>query len=175
MNPSDLDKVKTKLPLSASTLARNLPPPVTADACGELVQRPARAGDAGPESGSNSNARVAAKQSKRIRQSSKPLLNKLEAEWFAALKKGMPDTAHIKCQSLRFRLGNGIWYKPDFVCFYLDHSMLSMCCEAHEVKGPHAFRGGFENLKVAASLYPEIRWLLVWKEDGQWKQQDVLP
>ena len=165
MNPSDLDKVKTKLPLSASTLARNLPPPVTADACGELVQRPARAGDAGPESGSNSNARVAAKRSKRIRQSSKPLLNKLEEEFLRTRLVGRGY--HV--QGVRFRLGNGVWYKPDFVWFGEGRAV------AYEVKGPHAFRGGFENLKIAASLYPEIRWLLVWKEDGLWKRQEVLP
>lgn len=172
MNPSDLDKVKTKLPLSASTLARNLPPPVTADACGELVRSPARAGDVGPESGSNSNARVAAKQSKRIRQSSKPLLNKLEQEWYDTLRGKFPDVTIWK-QALKWRIGNGIVYTPDFVAFlYHDHHDGLTCWE---VKGPHAFRGGFENLKVAASLYPEVRWVLVWKEAGVWREQEVLP
>jgi hypothetical protein len=66
-------------------------------------------------------------------------------------------------------LGNGIWYKPDFTGF-VDGSYT-----AWEVKGPHAFRGGFENLKVAANQYKEINWHLVWKEGGQWKDQGVLP
>ena len=59
-------------------------------------------------------------------------------------------------QGVKFRLGNGIVYTPDFV----DLSVQPV--KAWEVKGPKAFRGGFENLKVAAALYPEVRWVLVW-------------
>ena len=44
-----------------------------------------------------------------------------------------------------------------------------------EVKGPHAFRRGFENLKMAAHKYPWIKWVLVWKENGEWREQTVLP
>jgi len=106
---------------------------------------------------------------KRIRQDSKPLMNKLETEALAHLKAELSNPI-ILIQAIRFKLGNGIWYKPDFFIFELNKPT------AYEVKGPHAFRGGFENLKVAASLYPEIRWGLVWKEKtGQWVGQTVLP
>lgn len=109
---------------------------------------------------------------KRIRQSQKPLLNKLEEEWLDCLKLQFMD---ISSQSLRFKLGNGIWYKPDFVAWprgleSIDHRM-----RAYEVKGPFAHRGGFENLKVAAHQYPQIKWTLCWKQDGKWKEQTVLP
>lgn len=105
----------------------------------------------------------------RIRQSSKPLLNKLESEYLKMLQ------SHSGCeifpQAVRFRLGNGIWYKPDFIVITPMHDVLGI-----EVKGPKAFRGGFENLKVAASLYKWIRWKLVWKdEQGEWTTQPVLP
>jgi hypothetical protein len=118
-------------------------------------------------------------QGKRIRQDSKPLMNKLEAEFFNYLK-ALHAGANIRVQALRFRLGNGIWYKPDFVTqetsFTVSHQPLKVVKQvAYEVKGPHAFRGGFENLKVAAAQWPEVRWVLVWKEQGQWKQQEVLP
>ena len=73
-------------------------------------------------------------------------------------------------QALRFKLGNGIWYKPDAVIIFPDRAI-----HAYEVKGPHAFRGGFENLKVAAHLYQQIVWTLAWKDDGEWKTQLVLP
>ena len=73
-------------------------------------------------------------------------------------------------QGMRFRLGNGIWYCPDFVRIPLDNLPM----QAIEVKGPHAFRGGFENLKVAANLYPEITWVLVWKDNGIWQEQIIL-
>lgn len=108
------------------------------------------------------------KPAKRIRQSSKPVLNKLEQEWFEWLLRCY-STEIVFPQAIRFKLGNGIWYKPDFVTF----GPLGVC--AFEVKGPFSHRGGFENLKVAASKYTKITWTLVWKEQGQWKEQIVLP
>ncbi len=112
-------------------------------------------------------------EKKRIRQDRKPLLNKLETEWFNKLQECYPSTMIWK-QALRWKLGNGIWYKPDFVLFAgWTQKPSELTC--YEVKGPHSFRGGFENLKVAASLYPEVRWILVWKESGTWQHQEVLP
>ena len=112
-------------------------------------------------------AKQVVEEGKRIRQESKPLINKLETAWYQVLKS---IYQHVKCQAIRFKLGNGIWYKPDFVA--TDDSGQWI---AFEVKGPHAFRGGFENLKVAAHCWPRVKWILVWKEQGQWKQQEVLP
>lgn len=108
------------------------------------------------------------KPRKRIRQDTKPLLNKLETEFGQYLHAFYPSNSIIP-QSIRFRLGNGIWYKPDYVMISTDG------VQAYEVKGPHAFRGGFENLKVAASLYPSISWVLVWKENCAWQNQAILP
>ena len=105
---------------------------------------------------------------KRIRQSTKPLMNKLESE-FKAYYETLTGHSLI-VQSIRFKLGNGIWYKPDFI---LMCSTLGI--KAFEVKGEHAFRGGFENLKVAAHQYPRISWILAWKVNNTWNQQPVLP
>ena len=112
------------------------------------------------------------KSAKRIRQDSKPLLNKLELNFYAWLLAKYPGVAIWK-QALRWKLGNGIWYKPDFAAHFTQGAREGITC--WEVKGPHAFRGGFENLKVAASLYPEVRWTLVWKKDGKWQRQEVMP
>ncbi len=115
------------------------------------------------------------KPPKRLRQSSKPLMNKLEAAWLAELERRHPGVVIWK-QALRWKLGNGIWYKVDFAAFVgWTQKPTELTC--WEVKGPHAFRGGFENLKVAASLYPEVRWVLVWKDKatGAWQEQEVLP
>ena len=112
---------------------------------------------------------IQVERQKRIRQSQKPLMNKLELEYWGVLKRSYtegPD--RIVCQGLRFQLANGLWYKPDFAVFTFN----ALWC--YEVKGPHAFRGGFENLKVAARTYPFITWVLVWKETT-WKEQIVLP
>lgn len=114
-----------------------------------------------------------AKKKKRIRQSDKPILNALENEfgrkllhWYHEL-----ETVQITAQSIRFSLGNGIAYKPDFVVFRSDFKTI-----AYECKGPYAHRGGFENLKVAANKYPLVHFMLVWKdEQGVWQEQHVLP
>lgn len=126
------------------------------------LKNPAR-GPSGPVAAS-----VTVRPAQRIRQSSKPLLNKLETEWYHILKSSYSPDVPVFSQAIRFRLGNGIWYKPDFMVF--GNSKFY----GYEVKGPHAFRGGFENLKVCANLYREIKWYLVWKEDGEWKEQEVL-
>lgn len=122
---------------------------------------------AGAACGSTANG-MTPKPGTRVRQSKKPLMNKLETEWSQWLKETFPSNPIVP-QAIRFRLGNGNWYKTDFVMFSPD------CVVAYEVKGKHAFRGGFENLKVAASLYPWIKWCLVWKQDGQWMEQEILP
>lgn len=106
---------------------------------------------------------------KRIRQSSKPLMNKLEDE-FLRQYLSHDSRSFIMAQAIRFRLGNGIWYKPDFVVMYTDRPVTCF-----EVKGPKSWRGGFENLKVAAGLYPVITWRLAWKESDKWFDQVVLP
>lgn len=105
---------------------------------------------------------------KRIRQSSKPLMNKLEQEWFNLCLNSYPEGTKFVPQGIRFKLGNGIWYKPDLVVF-------GEKVYAYECKGPFAHRGGFENLKVAAHQYPWIRWSLIWKEGYLWKEQIILP
>jgi hypothetical protein len=110
---------------------------------------------------------------KRIRQSSKPRLNKLETEFKNLLE--VWGGSFITAQAMRFELATGLWYKPDFVVFPGKLDSQDPRIRAYEVKGPHAFRGGFENLKMAARQWPDVQWILVWKEDGAWKEQVVLP
>lgn len=105
---------------------------------------------------------------KRIRQSAKPLMNKLETDFFLYIMRHLPD-AKIRAQAKRYKLANGLWYKPDFIAQVHGRET------AWEVKGPHAFRGGFENLKMAAHEWPEVKFILAWKEGGSWNTQDVLP
>ena len=107
---------------------------------------------------------------RRLRQSAKPLMNKLETAALAWLQHRYPGN-DFHPQAKRFMLGNGIWYKPDFTASGKNFSQE----HAWEVKGPHAFRGGFENLKVAAHQWPEVVWTLVWRDHGQWREQLVLP
>jgi len=53
---------------------------------------------------------------KRIRQDPKPLMNKLEHEFFLRLCPPFDHNGYrLVIQSVRFRLANGLWYKPDFL------------------------------------------------------------
>lgn len=107
----------------------------------------------------------------RVRQSSKPLLNKLETDFqsFLATKYLEED---IFPQAVRLELARGHWFKPDFL---LLDTMTGLRPTFYEVKGPHAFRGGFENLKVAARRYQFFKFILVWRDEGVWKEQHILP
>lgn len=105
----------------------------------------------------------------RIRQSKKPLLNQLEGRYLQHLQQ------HSGCdifpQAVRLKLGNGVWYKPDFIVITPVHDVLAI-----EVKGKHAFKGAFEKLKVAAAIYKWIRFKLVWWDEKEgWTSQPVLP
>lgn len=105
---------------------------------------------------------------KRLRQDPKPLMNKLEQDLFNYLQRLYPKVK-LHAQAKRFRLANGLWYKPDLT------AVLDGQETAWEAKGPHAFRGGFENLKFAASAWPEVNWILMWKNDDGWRSQKILP
>lgn len=157
MTPDDLRKVAAKLPLSQSVLKRNLG---GGGLCGSGTLLPQ------PEA---VVAQSATPVKKRIRQDTKPLMNKLEMEYFHCLMKTFPDGCKVLPQAMRFRLANGLWFKVDFIVSGY-HGLYG-----YEVKGPHAFRGGFENLKMAATTYPWIKWFLVWKDGGIWQEQEVLP
>jgi hypothetical protein len=154
MDPKDLEAIKRKFPVSKAVADRNLY---------ESIQHYEKVVD-----------RL---EKRRIRQDrSKP--NKLEERWIQYLQSSYPGEGFIT-QSLRFRLGNGIWYKPDAFCWNHEWPegeapFVRWRPTAWEVKGPKSWRGGFENLKVAASLYPDVRWVLVWDDCG-WNEQEVLP
>lgn len=109
---------------------------------------------------------------KRLRQSTKPLMNKLEARFMEHLQLNPSTEGPILPQAVRLELARGIWYKPDFFCPGTGISFPTF----YEVKGPKAFRGGFENLKVAARVHRWAKFYLVWwnKDLADWTHQEVL-
>jgi hypothetical protein len=116
----------------------------------------------------------AAAPKKRLRQSTKPLMNKLETAFYEHLTRTLLPSM-VLVQAISLRLGNGIAYRPDFftptVACMGDYHFGTF----YEVKGPKVFRGGFENLKVAAHTYPFFVFALVWLDDCTWQEQIVLP
>jgi hypothetical protein len=111
---------------------------------------------------------------KRLRQSSKPLMNKLEQAWFDHLKATLPAPAlpTLRAQAKRFKLCNGCWYKPDATAIVSSNEI------AWEVKGSSKMKGrqsGNMAVKLAAAAFPEITFFFVWREAGTWCTQRVLP
>jgi hypothetical protein len=114
-------------------------------------------------------AGITAPAKKRIRQDPKPLLNKLETEFFGKLKSEFPGHP-IKAQAVRLRIGNGVTLTLDFMIFHPDRTP-----SAWEVKGPFAWEDSIVKLKIAASVFPEISFFLVWKENNLWERQKIIP
>lgn len=103
-----------------------------------------------------------------IRQSSKPLMNKLETEFLVQLRGFGWKT--ILCQSVKLRLGNGVWYCPDFITFGNPDDVPLV---VWEVKGEHVWEDSIVKLKVAAGQYPFAEWRLAHKSRGLWEYQIV--
>lgn len=112
---------------------------------------------------------------KRVRQSAKPLMNKLEAEWFDVIKGQYPNYPPVRAQAKRYRLANGVTFTPDFTASRWPKDLAPSCETAWEVKGIHAWDDALVKLKLAAHEWPEVQWILVWKQNGEWRQQVVLP
>jgi hypothetical protein len=109
---------------------------------------------------------------KRLRQDSKPLMNKLETEYLGYLKTLHP-LARIRSQAKTYRLANGLRYTPDFTALIFDGEQIIET--AWETKGKWVDGDSFPKLKMAAAVWPEIKFILAWKQDGKWQEQIILP
>lgn len=109
---------------------------------------------------------------KRVRQSSKPIMNKLETEFYGILcLKMVPDLIH--CQAVTLRLANGVRYTPDF--FVPQNEHIDSKTEAYEVKGKWFTDDSNVKLKMAASIFKTINFYLAWKDEiGCWQEQRIL-
>jgi hypothetical protein len=115
------------------------------------------------------------KEPKRLRQSTKPLLNKLEEEAWQMLRSKACSGQVLISQAITFRLANGLRYTPDFFCFSWPSVGEFNRPTAWEIKGPWATDDAIAKVKMFATAYPEIRVILVWRdEQKQWCQQRVL-
>jgi hypothetical protein len=97
-------------------------------------------------------------------------MNKTEALFFAHLKATHPG-AWIEREPVALKLGNGVRYNPDFM---VADSAGSSQLTAYEVKG-HMRDDAAVKLKVAARLFPFIRFVLVWRDRraGTWATQEI--
>lgn len=142
----------------------SLPPAVRARVINQMAQEDAGKFQCPPTSITTN------RPAKRIRQGEKPP-TKLEADWKRHVEAQNPDVK-FRDQAIRFRLANGAWYKPDLMAW------LNCRVVCWETKGPKQMKGvarGILTVKFAAAAWPEVLFILVWREHGQWHQQEVLP
>lgn len=120
-----------------------------------------------------------------IRQSSKGP-NKIEAAFANDIlywRKLRQDIVKYEYEAVTLRLANGVTFRPDWYVVEVrafDSELNRIVF--YEVKGEKrhgkvkARDDAAAKLKVAASTYPEFRFVLVWKdEQGTWQEQSVLP
>jgi hypothetical protein len=95
-------------------------------------------------------------------------LNKTERAYYLHLQN-VVLVNWIGVQNLTLKLADDCRYTPDFIVV-----RFSGAIEAHEVKG--FWRDDAKvKIKVAARLFPWIRFIVVQKINGDWKQTPVKP
>jgi len=104
---------------------------------------------------------------KRVRQSQKQP-TKLHRDWGLVLKSLHSEGVHE--EAITLKLCNGVRYCPDWV---ITTCTESYCLTAYEVKG-FMRDDARKSLLFAAKEYPWIRFVLVWREKGEWRQQEIL-
>jgi hypothetical protein len=96
------------------------------------------------------------------------------ADFLDALKRS-GKVRSWRFESLRFRLADGAWFKPDFAVWMIDHGLgrTVASLEIHEVKGRWR-EAARVRIKVAADLNPEIPFYAVTKKDGAWSYERLV-
>lgn len=124
-----------------------------------------------PQPVTRTSSPVASEGAIMLRQSGAGM-NKTEALFLAHLQATYPG-AWIEREPVALKLGNGVHYNPDFmVADITGSSQLT----AYEVKG-HMRDDAAVKIKVAASLFPFIRFVLVWRDRraSGWAMQQIIP
>ena len=101
-----------------------------------------------------------------IRQNTKGP-NKLEAAFAAVLRAENPGV-QIREQAVTLQIGNGVRYTPDMMI--IEPGRL----EAFETKAGLFRDDAKVKLKIAASVWPQITFTLVWRKAGAWHRQRIL-
>ncbi len=113
----------------------------------------------------------------RLRQKG-TLLNKTETAFLAWITdQGGENYGPTLSQAITLRIANGCRYTPDFIRVWryeVKHEITAHSILAYEVKGFMRDDAAVK-LKVAASLYPWIKFHLVTKKKGSWLIQEILP
>lgn len=104
-----------------------------------------------------------------LRQKTKRNINQLESDFLLYLKT-YAVAGKIKSQAITLVLANGCRYTPDFCVFGHENQLI-----AYEVKGPFFRDDAKVKLKVAASVFPEIEFVLAERKNGAWTETKIYP
>ncbi len=104
-----------------------------------------------------------------LRQKRTPALNKWELAFGEQLRRDYPN-AHVSAQSITLKLANGVRYTPDFIVA----GGPSADVIAYEVKG-YMRDDAAVKLKVAATAFPWMRFVLARRDGQRWVCEEVLP
>lgn len=120
---------------------------------------------------------VAPKPSKnRIRQRAGDGMNNLEREFLQTYLQRYKDAGACVHREVSLPLANGVRYKLDFLLAAFVPENLRWSHAGYEVKGKHAWDDAIVKLKVAANVYPWIKFSLVSKDPaGGWDMQPIYP
>ena len=91
-------------------------------------------------------------------------LNTLERDYALHLEaqRQADEIRHWTYESMRVRIGNGAWYKPDFVVITNEDFI-----ELHEVKG-RWMEAARVRIRSAAKQYPEYTFIAIQRKRKQW-------
>ncbi len=108
---------------------------------------------------------------KARRPEGSPYRSKTEAEFagLLELRRKAGEIVAWRHEPLRFKLGNGAWYKPDFLAQEPSGELV-----LYEVKG-HWREAARVRIKVAASAHPEFRFVAVRKDRASWEHEEFQP
>lgn len=108
-----------------------------------------------------------------IPPSPKRAINKTETryiqDWLAPMRAA-GAIAQYDFEAIRLRLAPRTTYTPDFAVWLPDGRL-----ELHEIKGGFAREDAMVKLKVAARLYPAVRFVLARWRRGEWLIREVSP
>jgi hypothetical protein len=121
---------------------------------------------------------IAATPDTRVRQSHKKP-SKIHRDWGEHLntihRAGLFFSAQIYEEAITLNLCNGVRYRPDWIVVGDFSKGPKHLLTAYECKGGFMYDDARKSLLFAAKEYRWIRFVLVWREKGEWKQQEILP
>ncbi len=99
----------------------------------------------------------------------KGVMNRTEAQYgdFLEMQKMSGQVLDYRFEGLKLRLADKTFYTPDFFVIYPDRF------EFHEVKGGFIRDDANVKLKVAAAMYPWMKFKMCQRKNKQWIIKDI--